>query len=100
MLKANTAIGVYVNPANFKLYMGDVGMLTIKSGISQQAVLTGDESPFLGAIEVKKGVHTQSKSLTAFIKQYQPDRAIRLSAKNFGKAEAFVSIPLYAAFCL
>lgn len=138
--RGNDPIAVYANPAHFKLYMGDVGMLTMKSGISQHAVLTGEESPFLGAIaenyvaqalasngynlyywtsksiaeldfvvqkegiitaiEVKKGVHTQSKSLTAFIKQYRPDRAIRLSAKNFGKAEAFASIPLYAAHCL
>lgn len=132
-------ISVYANLANFKLYMGDVGMLTMKSGISQHAVLAGDENQFMGAvsenyvaqalaanghelyywtskhiaeldfvvqthgirtaIEVKKGVHTQSKSLTLFIRQYKPDRAIRLSSKNFGKAEEFDAIPLYAAFC-
>ena len=138
--QGNDPIAVYANLANFKLYMGDVGMLTMKSGISQHAVLTGEDSPFLGAvaenytaqalasngydlyywtskntaeldfvvqkegvitaIEVKKGLHTQSKSLTMFIRQYGPDRAIRLSSKNFGKAEGFSSIPLYAAFCV
>jgi len=111
-------ISVYTNPANFKLYMGDVGMLTMKSGISQQLVLAGEENQFMGAIsenyvaqalvangyelhywtskhiaeldfviqkqgvrtaiEVKKGVRTQSKSLGLFVKNYKPDCAIRL----------------------
>ena len=133
-------ISVYSNLSNFKLYMGDVGMLTMKSGISQHSLLTGEENQFMGAIsenyvaqalaangyelyywtskhiaeldfvvqkqgvrtavEVKKGVHTQSKSLTLFINKYQPERAIRLSSKNFGKSEGFVSIPLYAVFCI
>jgi len=52
------------------------------------------------AIEVKKGVHTQSKSFTMFIDRYQPDRAFRVSSKNFGESPKFLSIPLYAAFCI
>lgn len=43
-------ISVYANLSNFKLYMGDVGMLTMKSGISQHAVLAGEENQFMGAI--------------------------------------------------
>lgn len=133
-------IAVYEFPANFKLYMGDIGMLVMKSGISQHAILTGEESPFLGsvaenyvaqaltatghnlyywtskgraeldfvvqkdgvitAIEVKKGLHTQSKSFNMFIEQYKPHRAIRLSGKNFGGNEKFWAVPLYAAFCI
>jgi len=133
-------IAVHEAPANFKLYMGDTGMLVMKSGISQHAVLTGETSAFLGAIaenyvaqtlaangfdlfywtskgtaeldfvtqkggiitaiEVKKGVHTQSKSFTMFIDRYQPDRAFRVSSKNFGESPKFLSIPLYAAFCI
>ena len=133
-------ISVYTNLANFKLYMGDVGLLTMKTGISQHTILSGESNLFMGAltenyvaqalsakrydlyywtsehiaevdfvmqqqgirtaIEVKKGTHTQSKSLTMFIKRYNPDRAIKLSLKNFGKAETFSAIPLYAVFCI
>ncbi len=34
----------------FKLYMGDVGLLTMKSGISQQTVLSGEGNTFMGAV--------------------------------------------------
>ncbi len=133
-------ISVYANPSNFKLYMGDVGVLTMKTGISQHTVLSDEDNQFMGsiaenyvaqalasngydlyywtsehiaevdfvvqkhgirtAIEVKRGTNTQSKSLTLFIKKYNPDRAIKLSSKNFGKADTFDSVPLYAAFCI
>ena len=45
-------LSVYRDLSGFKLYMGDVGLLTLKSGISQQSLLsTGiSESPFLGAV--------------------------------------------------
>lgn len=45
-------ISVYSDLANFKLYMGDVGLLTMKSGISQQTVLSAGEidNTFLGAL--------------------------------------------------
>jgi len=45
-------ISVYSDLASFKLYMGDVGLLTMKSGISQQAVLLAGEidNIFIGAI--------------------------------------------------
>ena len=45
-------ISVYQDLASFKLYMGDVGLLTMKSGISQQAVLSAGEldNTFLGSI--------------------------------------------------
>lgn len=51
-------------------------------------------------IEVKKGEHVRSKSLSQFIKKYHPYRAVRFSAKNFGDENGIWSIPLYAAFCL
>jgi len=43
---------VYNDLSSFKLYMGDVGLLTMKSGISQQTVLSAGEieNTFLGAI--------------------------------------------------
>ena len=45
-------ISVYSDLSSFKLYMGDVGLLTMKSEISQQVVLSsgGIENIFLGAI--------------------------------------------------
>ena len=52
------------------------------------------------AIEVKKGEHVRSRSLSVFKQKYSPDYAIRFSQKNFGKTEDVVSIPLYAAFLL
>ncbi|MBQ5333344.1 MAG: ATP-binding protein [Oscillospiraceae bacterium] len=52
------------------------------------------------AIEVKKGEHVRSRSLSVFRQKYSPDYAIRFSQKNFGKTEDVISIPLYAAFML
>lgn len=52
------------------------------------------------AVEVKKGEHVRSRSLSVFKQKYSPDYAIRFSQKNFGKTEDVVSIPLYAAFLL
>lgn len=45
-------ISVYSDLASFKLYMSDVGLLTMKSGISQQTILAAGEidNSFLGAI--------------------------------------------------
>jgi len=45
-------LSVYRDLAGFKLYMGDVGLLTMKSGIPQQTVLAAGETDnnFLGAI--------------------------------------------------
>ncbi|MDD6098425.1 MAG: ATP-binding protein [Oscillospiraceae bacterium] len=52
------------------------------------------------AIEVKKGEHVRSRSLSVFKQKYSPNYAIRFSQKNFGKTEDVISIPLYAAFML
>ncbi len=42
-------ISVHIKLASFKLYMGDVGLLTLKSGIAQQTILSDLENQFLGA---------------------------------------------------
>ena len=47
---AYNPIGVYKDLSAFKIYMGDVGLLVLKSGIPQQSVLTGEGSAFMGAI--------------------------------------------------
>jgi predicted AAA+ superfamily ATPase len=133
-------IPVYADLSSFKLYMGDVGLLVTKSGLSHQIILSDGDNIFMGAvtenyvaqqlaanghhlyywesgnsaeidfvlqsesdviaIEVKKGVNTKSKSLGVCIGRYKPSRAIRISAKNFGKTEQIISIPLYAVWCL
>lgn len=133
-------ISVYSDLTSFKLYMGDVGLLTAKTGISQHVILNGENNYFMGAIaenyvsqaltaqgynlyywssgnsaeldfllqkdgiitaiEVKHDVNTKSKSMSEFLKRYKPNKAYKVSLKNFSKAENFMSIPLYSMFCL
>lgn len=133
-------IPAYVDLSSFKLYMSDVGILTMKASLPHHIILSGEGNTFLGAltenyvamqlkakgydlyywsseysaeldfviirdqkvygIEVKKGEHVRSKSLSQFIKKYNPYRAVRFSAKNFGDENGIWSVPLYAAFCL
>ncbi|MEG2958732.1 MAG: ATP-binding protein [Oscillospiraceae bacterium] len=138
--QAYEPISVYADLSSFKLYMGDVGLLTMKSGISQQTVLTGEGNTFMGAltenyvaeqlaakgydlfywansntaeldfvlqqgnqivgVEVKKGEHVRSRSLSVFNDSYHPAYSIRFSLKNFGETNGLKSVPLYAAFCI
>ena len=133
-------ISVYADLSAFKLYMGDVGLLVMKSGLSQQTILSGGENTFMGAvsenfvaqqlvaqgydlyywesqntaeldfilqkgrdvigIEVKKGKHVRSRSLSVFTGAYKPAYNIRLSLKNFGEKDGLKSVPLYATFCI
>lgn len=138
--QAYEPIAVYADLSAFKLYMGDVGLLTMKSGISQQTVLSGEGNIFMGAItenyvaqqlaakgydlyywessntaeldfvlqkdnqivgiEVKKGEHVRSRSLSVFANSYKPSYSVRLSLKNFGEKDRLKAIPLYAVFCI
>ena len=138
--QAYEPIAVYADLSAFKLYMEDVGLLTMKSGISQQTVLSGEGNTFMGAvtenyvaqqlaskgydlyywesgstaeldfvlqknneiigIEVKKGEHVRSRSLSVFVNNYKPAYSIRFSLKNFGEKDGLKSVPLYAAFCV
>ena len=41
---------MYVDLSAFKLYMGDTGLLVMKSGISHQTVLSGESNTFMGAV--------------------------------------------------
>ena len=133
-------ISVYADLSAFKLYMGDVGLLVMKSRISQETILSGDGNTFMGAvtenyvaqqlaakgydlyywesssiaeldfvlqknnqiigIEVKKGEHVKSRSLSVFVNTFKPTYTIRLSLKNFGEKDGLKSVPLYAAFCI
>ena len=51
-------------------------------------------------IEVKAADNTRAKSLKVYMDTYQPDYAIKLSAKNFGFEDRKKTVPLYAAFCI
>lgn len=133
-------IAVHADLSAFKLYMGDVGLLTMRSGLSQQTILSGEGSAFMGAvtenyvaqqlsakgyplyywesantaeldfvlqkenqiigIEVKKGEHVRSRSLSVFIKNYSPAYSVRFSTKNFGEKDGLKAVPLYAVFCV
>ena len=51
-------------------------------------------------IEVKSADNTKAKSLKVYMETYNPDYAIKLSAKNFGFEDKKKTVPLYAAFCI
>ncbi len=51
-------------------------------------------------LEVKTSVHTKSKSLNNYLKEYNPKYGIRISSKNFGFKNNIKSVPLYAVFCI
>lgn len=127
----------------FKVYMGDIGLLTSKYSITPNIILSdisGFENikgalaenyvnnslvyngytPFywesqgkaevdfivqfpdgkIIPIEVKSSENVKSKSLNQYIMLYNPDYAIRISARNFGFENGIKSVPLYAVFCI
>lgn len=43
-------IAVYADLSSFKLYMGDVGLLVMKSGVPQQTILTGEANLFMDSV--------------------------------------------------
>lgn len=43
-------VSVYTDMSSFKLYMSDIGLLVMKSGISQQTLLSGEGNIFMGAL--------------------------------------------------
>jgi predicted AAA+ superfamily ATPase len=51
-------------------------------------------------VEVKKGVHTKSTSMSIFRKQFNCETSIRISKKNFGCTDGIMSVPCYAVFCI
>jgi predicted AAA+ superfamily ATPase len=51
-------------------------------------------------IEAKSWDHVRSQSLESFRKKYNIEKAIRVSARNFGFENGIKSIPLYAVWCI
>ncbi len=48
--QAQNPIAVYTDLSSFKIYMCDVGLLVMKSAISQNTILTGEPNIFMGAV--------------------------------------------------
>jgi predicted AAA+ superfamily ATPase len=48
--QAVNPISVYVDLSSFKLYMSDVGLLVMKSGVPQQTILLGEPNLFMGSV--------------------------------------------------
>jgi predicted AAA+ superfamily ATPase len=48
--QAINPIAVYEDLSSFKLYLSDVGMLTMRAGIPQQTVLSGESNLFMGSV--------------------------------------------------
>lgn len=51
-------------------------------------------------IEVKSADNTRAKNLKVYMETYDPEYAIKLSAKNFAFEDNKKTVPLYAAFCI
>ncbi|MDR1018581.1 MAG: ATP-binding protein [Lachnospiraceae bacterium] len=51
-------------------------------------------------IEVKSADNTKAKSLGVYVKTFNPEYSIKISAKNFGFENKIKTVPLYATFCL
>lgn len=51
----------------------------------------------IAPIEVKAGHRTQAKSLQQFMIKYSPQKAFKLSAKQFSKSGQTINLPLYLA---
>ncbi len=58
------------------------------------------EKGLIVPLEVKSNIHTKSKSLNNYMKEYKPKYGIRISSKNFGFKNNIKSVPLYAVFCI
>ena len=48
--QAVNPIAVYEDLSSFKLYYNDIGLLTMRSGIAQQTVLSGESNLFMGSV--------------------------------------------------
>jgi predicted AAA+ superfamily ATPase len=47
---ATNPIAVYEDLSSFKLYLSDVGLLTMRAGVPQQTILSGEGNLFMGAV--------------------------------------------------
>ena len=71
-----------------------------KSGGQAEIDFVLQEGAGVVPVEVKAGERVASRSLSVFVKKYQPAYSIRISGRNFGFENGIKSVPLYAAFCI
>ena len=71
-----------------------------KSGGQAEIDFVLQEGTGIVPVEVKAGERVASRSLSVFMKKYQPSYSIRISGRNFGFENGIKSVPLYAAFCV
>ena len=69
------------------------------AGTAELDFLLQKGSEIIG-VEVKKGEHIKSRSMSVFVNEYNPAYSIRFSSKNFGESNGIKAIPLYAVFCV
>ena len=69
------------------------------AGTAELDFLLQKGSEIIG-VEVKKGEHIKSRSMSVFVNEYNPAYSIRFSLKNFGESNGIKAIPLYAVFCV
>jgi predicted AAA+ superfamily ATPase len=91
---AENYVAVALEALGARLHYWSSGNTAEVDFVAQDA--RGDVIP----IEVKSSDNTRAKSLAVFRGRYSPACSIKITAKNFGKANGIVSLPLYAAFCL
>ena len=119
-------VGLFVNKAKYPLYhidlkvqptMISMGPLTENyvanelkingyelyywesNGIAELDFLIQKDTDII-PIEVKSNIHTKSRSLDLYKKEYNPKYSIRISEKNFGFENNIKSVPLYSVFCI
>lgn len=78
-------ITAYSDLASFKLYMGDVGLLTMKSGILQQTILSGMGNTFLGAL-TENYVATQLTALGYDLYYWESEYSAELDFVTFDQS--------------
>ncbi len=74
--QAVNPIAVYTDLSSFKLYMGDTGLLVLKSGMPQQTVLSGEANLFMGSVTenyVAQALSTNGHSLYYWASEHKAE---------------------------
>lgn len=83
------------------LKMNDLNLNYWKNDYNSEVdFILQSENGLIIPVEVKTSTNVKSKSLSNYIKEYNPKYSIRISAKNFGFKNNIKSVPLYAVFCI
>ena len=92
--------GMTENYVNVQLSINGYHMYYWKSARGAEIDFVIQREGKLIPIEVKSADNTRAKSLKVYMDTYEPDYAIKLSAKNFSFEDRKKIVPLYAAFCI